>query len=556
MAENVDIFSLLGQSNKIPFELTRRNIQLGGRPTNFYDKYFRKGFVFHQYSSLQEVFQLIDEYRKNSSNLSSIQRRALDKVSSSKYSDYNTFMDFAEQENQDKRQAKKVTENILDNVENFINLGGLFKKDRLKISQDDRGIFDFSLASLGLYRPIEFYSEKLEKDINNKIIDNPFPNNPFGLVNPDNVIKIGNDFVYKKNKKKYYCEKRQKGATRVFNKFFEICELRPNKEGLQITYEIGSDKVFNGKGDVRLKYASSNKKSYLIFDKKDDNVKYVDIFMSLNNLLYTSDAGRVLSFIPAYLIAGSLEKYGIKVRISAMRLGANDGVHSTIAVPVKDYNENTRESFNKSFAILTTKDLVKELFGFLKILAENDSQQITPTGNTFVKYYQVGYDDRNYINLMMQRYKNWVEKNKDKPFVNSKVNNPNFQFGLNADEMSNYYGNKVTKNFLVREIHNIFFKYYYYMDFLALEMIPMLEFVKSIYTRFINDKEFKSLFDVPLDSSDLKQLLREYVRDMLVEKYQVVKKGKYADTKEQEREKDNKFQSKLTALNEALNSVV
>ncbi len=555
MAKKLDIFDTLNQAVKIPFDLVKRRIQSTNLRASQFDNFFTNGFVFKQYSSLQEVFDLIDELR-NKPNKSDIEIAALASVSSSKYDNYETFIEFAEQENRDKAQAKNLTESILSNVESFVNLGGLYKKDRLKISQDDRGIFDFSLASLGLYRPIEFFSKQLKDDIENGTINNPYPTKPLGLVNSDDVIKIGSDFMLTKGKLRYPCEKRQKGATEVFNKFFDVCELKPNKSGLQITYLIGTDKVFNGKGNTRLKYASSNKKSYLVFDKKDDNVKYVDIFMSLNNLIYTKDAGRVLSFIPAYLIAGSLEKYGIKVRISAMRLGANSGVHSTIAVPVKEYDESTTEAFNKSFAILTSQNLVVELFGFLKILAENDSQQINPTGNKFPQYSQIGYNKRKYINLMMQRYKNWVSENKDKSFVNTKVTNPNFQFGLNSEEMDNYRGKKVTNDYLISELHNMFFKYFYYMDFLALEMIPMLEFIKTLYTRFTEDKQFKSLFETPSNSNELKQLIREYVVTMLVEKYEVIKRGKYADTEEQEKEKEEKFTSKIDALDSALKSVI
>lgn len=556
MADKIDIFGILNKARKINFTLLRTILQTSGFNDSKIKAYFKNGFIFKQYSSLEEVFDLIKSLRNNRSNLNTFEQSALNRISYDKYNNFETFLNFTDQENKDKKQAKILSENIIDNIDSFVNLGGLYKNDRLKITQDDRGVFDFGLASLGLYRPIEFYSSELKNDIENDIIENTFKQLSNGLINPDDVRKINNQFIFKTNKKDYICEKRQKGATDVFNAFFDVCELKPNKDNLILTYLIGTDKVFNGKGNIRLKYASSNKKSYLMFEKKDDNVKYVDIFMPLNQLPSVSDSVRVLSFIPAFLIAGSLEKYGIKVRISAMRLGSDEGVHTTVSVPVKDYNESTKESFDRSFAILTSYDLVRELFAFLKILVSNDGTQASPTGSIFSFFSKVAYWDRKYINMMMQRYKNWAKENKDKPFINSKVNNPNFQFALNSDNDDNIRGKKVTQQDLIGQIHTIFFKYYYYMDFLALEMIPMLEFVKSVYTRFVNDKQFNSLFEIPTDKEDLKETLRSYIVSMLVEKYEVVQGGKYADKSEQIEEKENKFQSKIDSLDEALNAVL
>lgn len=555
MADKIDIFGILNKARKLPFDLLRTILESSPTPVSSINRWFKRGFIFKQYSSLEEVFDLIKNLRDNRSNLDDYEQTALFRVDGRKYNNLETFISFADQENKDKKQAKILTENIIDNIDSFVNLGGLYKNDRLKITQDDRGIFDFGLASLGLYRPIEFYSTELKNDIENEIIENPFTQLSSGLINPDDVRKINNQFLYKTDNKDYLCEKRQKGATEVFNAFFNVCELKPNQDNLILTYLIGTDKVFNGKGNIRLKYASSNKKSYLMYEKKDDNVKYVDIFMPLNNLS-TSDSGRVILFMPAFLIAGSLEKYGIKVRISAIRLGSDNGTHTTVSVPVKDYDESTKESFDRSFALLTSKDLVNQLFGFLKILVSNDGEQAQPTKDLGSIFSNVGYDQRKYMNLMMQRYKNWAKENEDKPFINSKVKNPNFQFATTSGYVDSAVGKKVKQETLISEIHTIFFKYYYYMDFLALEMIPMLEFVKSVYTRFVNDKQFNSLFDIPTDKEDLKEILRSYVVSMLVEKYEVVEGGKYADTSQQVEEKENKFQSKIDSLDEALNAVL
>ena len=232
-------------------------------------------------------------------------------------------------------------------------------------------MFDFGLASLGLYRPIEFFSSELLKDIKNGVQKNQYLNLVDGVVDAKDVIKNtfggGNIFVYKLGKKSYKCEKRQKGTTNVFNKYFSQCELKPNSDGLIITYNKNSDKVFNGKGNYKLKYASSNKKSYLIYNKKDDNVKYVDLFMPVN-FIGSTDPAMAMAMLPLYLIAGALEEYGVQTRISAMRIGsdANTLINSSIAL--KNYEESSTMSFDRIFNILAKQNMSGNYFAFFKIM--------------------------------------------------------------------------------------------------------------------------------------------------------------------------------------------
>ena len=57
-----------------------------------------------------------------------------------------------------------------------------------------------------------------------------------------------------------------------------------------------------------------------MYSKKDDSVKYVDIFVPVN---YIADESynSALNIITPYLIANALEQFGIGARISGMRIG-------------------------------------------------------------------------------------------------------------------------------------------------------------------------------------------------------------------------------------------
>ena len=102
-------------------------------------------------------------------------------------------------------------------------------------------------------------------------------------------------------------------------------------------------------------------------------------------------------------------------------------------------------------------------------------------------------------------------------------------------------------------IHSTFFMFYYYMDFLAIEMIPMQSFVKALDKRFTDDESFKSLFEVPSITKEKKKLILDYVTTILKEKYAPVSGGKYYDTIEQTEKKNKDFEFKLKDLTESVN---
>jgi hypothetical protein len=450
---------------------------------------------------------------------------------------------------------------LVENIKTLVNLGGLYKNDRIIVTEDTRGIFDFGLASLGLFRPIEFYSQKLQEDVKKGTIENPFKFEGLeaGVVNPDKVNKkiIGGltFFTFKHMGKDYDCEKRQRGATKVFNSFPNECFLKPNDDGIILTYYLNDqNKVYNGKDGIRLQYASTNKKSYLIYNKKDDSVKNVDIFMPINYITSVNNSSRGLLLFPAYLISATLEQYGIQSRISAMRLGSDNKTQITVSIPVKDYEESTTESFDKVYGLLSTSNAPASFFAFFKIMAENEGIQANATGVEYDSFKEIKYEYRDYINYMMQQYKNWCFVNKDKDFVDTKVVNPNFQFGLNTIN-ANLADSDISYQNILEYLHQIFYTFYYYMDFLAIEMIDMVEFQKSIYKRITEDVTFRKIYSVPSSKQEIKDLMRIYTIAILVEKYKVVTGGAYSDTLEQIRTKDETFKEKILKLDEALNSI-
>jgi len=518
------------------------------------------GFVFKQFKSLEDAFAFKEE-TLNKPNKEYYERVALSNVAGSEFKDFKSFTDFINQPKPSFTKIKKISKTLVENIKTLINLGGLYKNDRIVVTEDTRGIFDFGLASLGLFRPIEFYSQKLQEDVKKGTIENPFKFEGLeaGVINPNKVNKkiIGglSFFTFKHMGKDYDCEKRQRGATKVFNTFSSECFLKPNDDGIILTYYLNDqNKVYNGKDGIRLKYASTNKKSYLIYNKKDDSVKNVDIFMPINKISSVNDSSRGLFLFPAYLISATLEQYGIQSRISALRLGTDNRTQITVSIPVKDYTESTTESFDRIYGLLSQRDSAESFFAFFKIMASNEGVQAQPSGDTSTSFSDVFYYERNYMNIMMQRYKNWSDTNKDKDFVNTKVVNPNFQFALNTTD-GDIADASIKYQNILEYLHQIFYTFYYYMDFLAIEMIDMAEFQKSIYKRITEDVTFRKIYSVPSSKQEIKDLMRSYTIAILVEKYKVVTGGAYSDTPEQKRTKEESFKEKILKLDEALNLI-
>jgi hypothetical protein len=555
-----NLFEVIKQIGQKPFadfvELSTKNSISSNQ--NDYANMSTNGFVFQQFKSLEDAFEK-KNIILNKPNKASYENDALRYVDDAEFTNYKTYTDYLDTPNKEFEKIKEISQVFIKNIKTLINLGGLFANDRIIVSEDTRGVFDFGLASLGLYRPIEFYSKSLYDDIISKKIENPngLLDLEVGVVNPDMVNKkiTGSitSFVFNYLGKNYDCEKRQKGATKVFNNFSNDCFLKSNSDGIIITYYLNDkNKVYNGSGNAKLKYASSNKKSYLIYNKKDDSVKNVDIFMPVN-FLGVYDSERAIALLPAYLISASLEEFGIQTRISALRLGSDTSTQITVSIPVKDYSESTKEAFNRTFSLLSLSSTASSFFAFHKVIAGNQGIQAPPTGNTSSSFTKVEYEVQKYMNDMMQRYKNWAEENKDQSFFNSKVINPNFQFALN--QSYRYLSNKLDYALILEELHNIFYKYYYYMDFLAIEMLNMREFIKTLYKRFSEDITFRKIYEVPSTKVETLNIIRSYVITMLVQKYSVVTGGKYFDTPEQIKKKEDTFKEKIISLNEEINSI-
>ena len=173
------------------------------------------------------------------------------------------------------------------------NLGGNEEKSRLETTSRPIGVFDFGLASKGLYRVQEYFSQKLKEEKPNRFEEFELPS---GIVPPNLVNNIptsnGKVYVFKDaDGKEYVCLKQQKGTA-------------------------GVDQNIKGS---KLKFATNTKKVYLKFKRKGGKVKYVEIY---SLFYYTSLSGNeefAIRHLPAMMVAEYFESIGIKVRFYMVR---------------------------------------------------------------------------------------------------------------------------------------------------------------------------------------------------------------------------------------------
>jgi hypothetical protein len=142
-------------------------------------------------------------------------------------------------------------------------LGGSKDKSRIITTDKPQGIFDFSLASKGLYRVPEYYSEKLAKDKPNRFAEYETLSGivPPNFVQQRNILGIRQFYFIDEDGTEYVCQQYQKGTVAI----------KDNVKG------------------AKLKFATNTKKVYLKFKRQGGKVNYVEIyslFYNLNKIQY------------------------------------------------------------------------------------------------------------------------------------------------------------------------------------------------------------------------------------------------------------------------------
>jgi len=576
----INFSELLAQSPKISFETIlaawNRNVPTANNSTNpnrapsnaSLDIGSYDSMIFTQYKSLEAAFEKIEEARINTGFMNSGQSfsAATAFVSSPEYADFQSLVNNFNLTSPNFAASKDVALSVSQATKSLINLAGSFKKEKIITTKDERGIFDFSLASQGLYRPIEYFSEEFLTFGTDEFANRKLPR---GVIPPENIDKktnaFGTYYTYTdNNNREYNCERRQIGTTSVFDFFKGETILKKNEQGITLPYYLNNQsKVFNGKGENRLKYATQTKKVYLLFEKNPESTKYVDFLIPVNNL-NTGDGCRIANALVPILVCLSLEEFNIKTRISAARCGVDSSTYTAISIPLKNYDEKTIDKMDFILNFLGKESSAQTIFAFFKVLNQNTGQ-IQPNGqNKIVFNSQSGFDDVNYYNRLgmldlFARYKNWIAANKGADFAETKVKDANFQvFSFQAVAGSSglpFFKSDMDADAptFVRNMPYIIYEYFFYIDYLSLQYLAMSQFMTILLKRFQEDENFTRIFTIDRTPSTLKTTVTSYISSLLYSRYYVTDpRNAYADTPEQVAIKDEGYAKKIEEMSEAV----
>lgn len=570
--QEFNFFDLLKGAGGVDFESLVETLTEGAEEgAEQYDNFFQNPMIFKQFETWEDAWKPIEELlEKNRQGVAirgweSLALDAFLRVFPSSTTE-ETFNQRLNEVSSSVKKVTEITDSLMGNIRSIINLGGSFKKDRLKITDDKRGIFDFSLASQGLFRPVEFFSDSYTK----RKGENEFAylGEPLGVIPPERVFKDNSKagvtiyFFTSEDGKKYTCERRQKGTTDVFTHLGQYCFLGQDKQGLVLPYRKDEpSKVYNGERPHRLKYASSAKKVYLQFDRQDESTKFVDIFIPLNFLAASNSSQKIFNIMTPLLVSAALEEFDIKTRISVLRNGrvAND-IFEVISIPLKNYDEATKDKMPLIINLMSNQDNAAAFFGFHLIRQANNAETTDESGNPIVSGHRmVGlypiYEIKDAVINIFMRYKNWVKANQGKPYINSKVVNQNFQFFTYVAQAGNgqpfYSDASFDKSTIASQMPFVMYQFYWYMDYLSIEFLPMQRFVAILFKRIEEDEVFKNLFTIP-DRKKLKDTLLAYINNILVYKYFSSTQGNWADTLQEKIEKDKRREQLRIELDEVL----
>lgn len=366
-----------------------------------------------------------------------------------------------------------------------IELGGESKKERMIITSDERGVFSFGLASKGLIKPIEYFSDKLA-------IDSPkeFPKLPSGVVPADDVkrIDIG------KQKQFWY-------HSPTTNKDYQMTQQQEGTR--EVDLGLKQKKVFK----------TINKKSYVLLPKKSGKPKMVDVFVPLHASV------SLYNIIPLLVAVINLEKQGIRVKVTSVRMvGTNPNQWTACAIGVKDYTEPL-----DIYQVARKTDSGAWwscMYGILSYLEDSGMAGSSPRG------------EEQFTDLF-KRWKNWhldqVKKGKADPL---RITPEQMIFGYTEDTDDEGLLNGYFKIMDITEFQ--FKKEEYCLERIYKRLVDdkLAKFIKEdLRPLKLNPDDFKQEKD--REKKELVQDFKKYCTQIWLECYHSAEGGQWGDSKEE-----------------------
>jgi hypothetical protein len=421
-----------------------------------------------------------------------------------------------------------------DEIIATVDMGGAFKKARLKVTEDKRGVFTFALASKGLYKPQEYFSQEIADDHLPEFEFSPLPS---GIVPPNKVRQVDvlgqRQFWYTSDEGKEYLLTKQDEGKRA---------IELNTPGAKIAFK------------------TSNKKSYLMFEKKGGKAKMVEIYFPIHASV------KLNHIFPLILAARYFQSVGIKTRISVIRV--YEERHNYFvgwAYPIKDYEDEL--DFN-NIALQGVDNRWWDLIR-VGVRALHDLEKVRAIKQRPSSFWDGSGDApgsrADYVALF-SRFRNFYRKEIDEgrqaPLrVDKKLILVGGTYSVSS-------GASITVPRVKEQVVAEFFRIIDGVDF---QFNKPEEVCRRIYKRLVEDKldeyydnvkkspYFKNDQDL-LDKTNAKriELTAEYkvhVQELLTDTYRYPMRGQYAEDTESAEKMEDEYDEKMDAMSQFLKTL-
>lgn len=393
-----------------------------------------------------------------------------------------------------------LLDRVVDDFDEFmtkVNMGGAFEKNRIIFTENRQGIFDFGLASKGLIRLQEFYSEKLKDE---RPLE--FPAELPGIIPSLFVTK---------------------------NQFGDFWYTAPDGEKFQaVQQQKGTRAIELNVPNAKLKFGTTTKKSYILIEKKGGKAKYVDLYVTIGGLQNLTYEGMLAKVMPLLLAARFFESAGIRTRINATRLFEENNNYYLFNIPIKSYGQDL--DFNWiAQNVADPRWFRYNLWKYASAISEFEPGFTRTSGYGSTVYGGVQMDES------FGRYKNWlfdkIEQGTEKDVGIDK----RLMLAGGLPSPRNRIADQTT------EIKNEFYRI---LDIVDFQFNKPEKAAKRVYDRFVEENPNVS-----------KNTVNNYIYEILSRAYGYPTGGMYA-TKQEEADKiEAELEEKFDGVTKFLSSI-
>jgi hypothetical protein len=298
-----------------------------------------------------------------------------------------------------------------------IDFGGNLEKSKLKFTSIPQGVFNFGLASKGLFRPIEYYSVEEKRIIEpEKVEDTTFK----GLTH---------FFFYDESGNQSPIRIQQEGTFLIETNCPDVIVKYDNNARMFIPFKdnlpyTGCGKIDSATGKpARLRFTTTTKKVYMYREKQGGGLSpYVDLFVVIGGLSDMTTESMLVKNLPLMIISQFLNQAGIKTRILAKRAYT---VYSNIidySFVIKDYGESL--DLNQIAAFTSDKRFFRVNLWNLVPALLNKKENINVTGFGSTLYGRTSPTSSDDLIPTFNMSKNWALNTSQGAIQTSKVTDP------------------------------------------------------------------------------------------------------------------------------------